>query len=569
MIINTLIFIIFSFVILFSTIGYGLFFSKIIVGRSIYLNLASQSLFGILLLYFISSFTHLFFPHNYVHNLILLLVGLFFFIKFINKNASDKDQLKYIFFVFCLLYLGFLISKTNEDFGYYHLPNSLHYSNYKLQFGLGNLNHGFKHYSSLFLINSLFYLPKLEFYLFNITNFMFQTFFFSSLLLIFKIKKINNFTKLFIFLSFIIYLTKFHRLSEYGADYAGQFLVLLAFVYATILFGRKNLKILEKKKIFLITSYLIIFSTTTKFLYIIYIIAPLSIFIISFKLKEIINYTLDLKFLLITFSSIVTILFFNFSSTGCLIYPVNFTCFYNTYDWALNENVINYLNLHYESWSKGGKGTGYELENLEEYISGLNWVNFWFKNYFFTKISDFIFVVMFILLIFFIFVKKNLKKTQYKIKNKKIAFNYISILIILILWFLNFPSLRYAGYSIFFIFLIYPFCYYFYTYIDFNNSKIVNKTKILALIALIFFNLKNVQRINSELNLSITDHHNFKNFPFFWVDETEYDKIEINGTYISNITNNKKCWNTPPTCVRGISNLLINKKNGYIFYSIK
>ena len=79
MIINTLIFIIFSFVILFSTIGYGLFFSKIIVGRSIYLNLASQSLFGILLLYFISSFTHLFFPHDYVHNLILLLVGLFFF----------------------------------------------------------------------------------------------------------------------------------------------------------------------------------------------------------------------------------------------------------------------------------------------------------------------------------------------------------------------------------------------------------------------------------------------------------------------------------------------------------
>ena len=63
----------------------------------------------------------------------------------------------------------------------------------KIQFGLGNLNIGYNHYSSLFLLNSLFYLPKTEIYLFNLTNFLFQVFFFSSLLIFLNNKKIPDF----------------------------------------------------------------------------------------------------------------------------------------------------------------------------------------------------------------------------------------------------------------------------------------------------------------------------------------------------------------------------------------
>ena len=75
------------------------------------------------------------------------------------------------------------MAKTNEDFGYYHLPNSLQFAQQKIQFGLGNLNHGFKHISSIFMLMSLHYLPAFEYNLFNLTNFLFFTFFITFILI--------------------------------------------------------------------------------------------------------------------------------------------------------------------------------------------------------------------------------------------------------------------------------------------------------------------------------------------------------------------------------------------------
>ena len=36
--------------------------------------------------------------------------------------------------------------------------------------------------------------------------------------------------------------------------------------------------------------------------------------------------------------------------------------------------------------------------------------------------------------------------------------------------------------------------------------------------------------LNNQLNLNNNEHHNFSNFPFFWVDEVKYNKklIEMN-----------------------------------------
>ena len=51
-----------------------------------------------------------------------------------------------------LLIIGVFLAKSHDDFGYYHLPNALHFSQNKIEFGLGNLNHGFKHHSSIFYL---------------------------------------------------------------------------------------------------------------------------------------------------------------------------------------------------------------------------------------------------------------------------------------------------------------------------------------------------------------------------------------------------------------------------------
>ena len=132
------------------------------------------------------------------------------------------------------MFIGFLISKTNEDFPYYHLPNSLQFSQQKLQFGIGNLNHGFKHITSLFMLNSLYYFPFVKYYLFNITNLLFQIFFVCFLIteIINKNSSITNFSKNFLILTLILFLVKFSRLAEYGADISGQILVFLAIFFA-------------------------------------------------------------------------------------------------------------------------------------------------------------------------------------------------------------------------------------------------------------------------------------------------------------------------------------------------
>ena len=150
---------------------------------------------GLFLLTIFSSYSHILF-HNYIHNLIFISFG---FLCFFQIKKDKSENIKLILIAISLLFIFLLVAKNNEDFGYYHLPNTLQFSYNKLQFGLGNLNHGFKHISSLFLLMSLHYLPFFEYYLFNLSNFLFYLFFILFLYQeIFNKKKLNlNFQKYF------------------------------------------------------------------------------------------------------------------------------------------------------------------------------------------------------------------------------------------------------------------------------------------------------------------------------------------------------------------------------------
>ena len=162
-----ILFFIFSLLILFSTLGYGLITIRILKFEKLNLNYGIIGIFGLFLLSIVSIYTHLLFPHNKIHNLIVIFFGI---LSLFLLKKKKFFEIKYLSIIFILLFISILMSKTNEDFGYYHLPNSLQFAQQKLQFGLGNLNHGFKHISSLFMLMSLTYLPIFEFYLFNLTN---------------------------------------------------------------------------------------------------------------------------------------------------------------------------------------------------------------------------------------------------------------------------------------------------------------------------------------------------------------------------------------------------------------
>ena len=54
----------------------------------------------------------------------------------------------------------------HDDFSYYHFPYSYILTQHNLILGLGNLDLGFRTPSSLFYLNSVFYLPYIKFYMF-------------------------------------------------------------------------------------------------------------------------------------------------------------------------------------------------------------------------------------------------------------------------------------------------------------------------------------------------------------------------------------------------------------------
>ncbi len=281
--------------------------------------------------------------------------------------------------------------------------------------------------------------------------------------------------------------------------------------------------------------------------------------------KNILLGLVKLRLVILSFASLLIFILLNFSATGCLIYPVEKVCFSNTFNWAVKADVIKYLNLHYELWSKAGRGPNFVVANPEEYISSFNWINNWFLEYFYGKFTDFLLVILAILIIFILFFIKILNNISLtSITKNNFLILYLTTIIIFLIWFMNFPTLRYAGYIVTYLIFILPFCFILDKRIDFSKKENLKRIFIILIISYSIFLVKNVTRIHSKMNLEANSHHNFLNFPFYWVKEQNFKKIEIDGYSLNSTTG--ACWNIEPTCVRDTSNLKIKVKYNYVFY---
>ena len=56
-----------------------------------------------------------------------------------------------------------LVAKNHDDFPYYHFPYTYYLTQDNLHIGIGQFGHGFRTPSSIFYLNSLFYLPLIKF----------------------------------------------------------------------------------------------------------------------------------------------------------------------------------------------------------------------------------------------------------------------------------------------------------------------------------------------------------------------------------------------------------------------
>ena len=122
-----------------------------------------------------SLFTSFFFKHNFYHNIIVHLIGVFYFFYFPLKKYQNFIEI--IIYISIFLIPILLISKTHDDFSFYHYPFTKFLTEHRIIFGMGNINTGYNFLSSLFFLNSTFYLPLIKLYSFHFTIISFLLFF--------------------------------------------------------------------------------------------------------------------------------------------------------------------------------------------------------------------------------------------------------------------------------------------------------------------------------------------------------------------------------------------------------
>ena len=503
---NFFIFAFYYILILVSIVGYGLLFLKLLKIKLDFINFGYVGLFGIYILTVYSYFSNFFVAHSEFHNLVIHLIGLILFSYLIKIKYSEyKNEIIFSFIVFIFLFCAVLQFKNHDDFSYYHFPYTYYLTQQSLYVGVGQFNHGFRTPSSIFYINSLFYLPHAKFYLLN----FFSVFIlgFANIILLKKIHyyfkflsikdKQLNLVHFLSLLSFIFINIFFYRMSEYGTDRAAMILIFIFIVELLTFINLRNIKKLNIFYIYLVGALIVSF----KAFYIIYIIFIIPLFLYISKKKK--NYIQTFSFLFFNkyFVLFLILLFFvlftYFINTGCVVYPLNFTCS-DKVSWNIALTEVKQMNNWYELWSKAGAGPNFRIENPEEYIKGFNWVANWIDIYFFNKITDFILGIIFLISVFLLFFKDNFfNKKIIKIDNH-VYFVYLLIIILGVEWFYNHPALRYGGYHILALLVFIPIS------IKLSSSKVIIKkytriTIALVSITIIIFISRNINRIINEM----------------------------------------------------------------------
>ena len=382
-------------------------------------------------------------------------MGLLSFIYFFEKKNKDEYILFYLFFL--ILFISFIIFKSHDDFSYYHFPYTYYLTQNNLLVGIGNFNHGFRTPSSIFYLNSLFYLPIIKYYFFHMGAVMIMGF--SSLVLLEYILKKMNKKKIclihFIYFSFIFINIFFYRISEHGTDRSAQILIFLLIIELIILINADS-QFRENSTKFFVLLILVI---SLKSFYILYLILLFPLLYYFIKDKKITSNKDFLKnpFFYLSVLTFIFILLINFFNSGCLIYPVKMTCFEN-FSWTIPLQEVSQMNNWYEQWSKGGAGPNFRVDNPEIYIQKFNWVSTWITVYFFNKVSDFLYgIILISFILFVIFYSKN---NKVEVPYKGIILIYLMLILLFAEWFYNHPALRYGGYSLIALLLFLPIAQY-------------------------------------------------------------------------------------------------------------
>lgn len=309
--------ILFTFLIFCNVLGHSLLLKKVL--RNNQEDLFFNFIVGTLSLIFFSYLINFFLPLNKnITNyffLIFTLLGIYFFFKQLNNFKSI------LIIIFSVSLMTFL-SKTYNDYELYHLPYIEIIREFKIIFGLSNLDFRYAH-SSVFQNISAFQ----HNFLMNKDSYIFYTPLLTVVSLKYMYEKLANSNlnsiKLIGFITLIFFLIHGNRYGALGNDLPTHLIAVISLILFIELKEDHN-RNEEKNFIFLSIVLLIILS---KFSMVLFCLLPLYLII---KKKIILNFKI-LILILISFFFITK----NYINSSCLIYPVPKLCL-NSY-WSIDK----------------------------------------------------------------------------------------------------------------------------------------------------------------------------------------------------------------------------------------
>jgi len=484
----------------FSAIGYGSLILKKFNFKYFYSGLAG--IIGLFFYAFIITSLHFFIAISPIINLLILLFGLFMFflknqkIKFNNFKFNFENFL--IIFLIIAIFFMFYGYKPHEDFGYYHLPYIKAFLSQKIIFGFVNILEPYL-WNSMFLnLSSLFVIPYFDLKGIFLAPLLFYFFFllilFNEIFINLRNKKYVYPSTIFSLLVLFYFLLKFARVSEFGVDIPSHIVALLVILYFIKFFEIKNISSGDRYDYIVLIFLLSTFSLTIKISNISILIFFLSILFLNLKYFDFKKFILPTSIILFF---ILTWLVQQFIYSGCLLFPLNFTCFDTL--WSSKENIKNIL-LSLEITNKSF-GVYKGALSGTEYIQNFNWFENWFtrnkiefSEHFGALISTPVF------LLFINFLKKDFKIKIFNIKS--MIFYTTIILFILtsfIIWFLKSPVARFA--IPFFIVANFYLIYFFIS--KKVNLRLNYKIVLITILICLAINLsKNSFRISKQVDFN-------------------------------------------------------------------
>ena len=397
------------------------------------IDYSESSIFGIIWISFIILFINFFFPIDQLIGNLILFISILLVIRFFLKTKNKKKFFTFLLFTGSTTFLLLIFSNVNRpDAGLYHLPYISLINESKILIGAANIHFRFGHisilqYLSASNINIFFPISSISVPVAS----MVPIFLFFSISKCFKFLKENLIIESFItFLLTIFSIYSFNRYSALGNDASSHMYLFILLIY---FLGINNLKQLNETFFFKISVITIFLFSLKTFMVVTFILPLIVFFLFKQKIRLIKNINTILCFLLL-FSWMIK----NIFVSGCLIYPLDFTCFKNLKHY--DHEQTRELSIAGEAWSKGWSDQSEENKlDYETFNKKFNWLDAWSSKHLLKiieKLFPFIFIVF--LLIAFLIIRKNFDNNNgTSIKNKSI-FKY------------NF----YLGFSLFFFIIM-------------------------------------------------------------------------------------------------------------------